>query len=227
MATIPRDRAEFIMWAKSHAEVWNGDPTGLGLDSVQTGNFVTLVNTLMADADAQQAARDAAKAATQKVNDTESITRNMAADMVRVIRGFAINTNNPNVYVDAQIPPPQPASPVPPPGQPTDFSVLLNSDGSLTLKWKSTNPEGSYNVVYMVQRRLVSENSFQFVGASGTREWVDTTLPYGTDGATYIVTAQRGTTMGTPSLQLSVSFGSLNGPTITMLSANGAPKLAA
>lgn len=212
------------MWAKSHADTWNADPTGIGLDSVQTGNFVTLVSTLMADADAQQAAKDAAKAATQKVNDTESTARNMAADMVRVIRAYASNTNNPSVYVDAQIPPPQPAAPVPPPGQPTDFSVLLNSDGSLTLKWKATHPEGSYNVIYMVQRRLVTENSFQFVGASGTREWVDTTLPYGVDGATYIVTAQRGTTMGTPSLQLNVSFGSVNGPTVTMLNA---PKLAA
>lgn len=224
MATIPRDRAEFIMWAKSHAETWNQDPAGIGLDNVQTANFQALVATLADHADAQQAAKDAAKAATLKVNDTESSTRGMAADMVRVIRGFAINTNNPNVYVDAQIPPPQPATPLPPPGQPTDFSVLLNSDGSLTLKWKATNPEGSYNVIYMVQRRLVTENSFQFVGASGTREWVDTTLPYGADGATYIVTAQRGTTMGAPSLQLNVSFGSVNGPTVTMLNA---PKLAA
>lgn len=224
MATIPRDRAEFIMWAKSHADTWNGDPTALGLDSVQTANFVTLVATLMSDADAQQAAKDAAKAATVKVNDTESTARSMAADMVRVIRGFAINTNNPSVYVDAQIPPPQPAQPLPPPGQPTDFTVGLNSDGSLTLKWKATHPEGSYNVIYMVQRRLVTENAFQFVGATGTREWVDTTLPYGVDGAIYIVTAQRGQTMGTPSLQLAVSFGSLNGPTITMLSG---PKIAA
>ena len=98
--------------------------------------------------------------------------------------------------------------PVPPPAQPTDFKVELNSNGSITLKWKARHPEGSDRVVYFVKRKLIRESAFRLVGGSGEKSYQDDTLPIGIDGASYIITAQRGNVQGQPSRQLTVTFGS-------------------
>lgn len=208
MATYPRDRAEFLRWAESHVEVFSATAAAIGLTAAQAQAFKTQVGTLRSKTTAQQAARDAAKAATQAAGDADSATRELTSDLVRSIRAFATNNNNPNVYVLAQIPAPNPSAPVPPPGQPTDFKVELNSDGSITLKWKVKHPEGSDRVVYFVQRKLINESAFTLVGGSGEKSYQDDTLPVGIDGATYIITAQRGNVQGQPSRQLTVTFGS-------------------
>lgn len=160
---------------------------------------------------AQQTARDAAKSATEAAVDADSATRGLTSDLVRAIRSFATNSNDPNVYVLAQIPAPSASQPVPPPGQPTDFKVELNSDGSITIKWKAKHPEGSDRVVYFVQRKLINEAAFSLIGGSGEKSYQDDTLPVGIDGATYIITAQRGNVQGPPSQQLAVTFGSGGG----------------
>lgn len=52
----------------------------------------------------QTKAKEAAKAATEAVVDSESALRSTASDLVRAIRSFAENGNNPGVYTIAQIP---------------------------------------------------------------------------------------------------------------------------
>jgi len=76
------------------------------------------------------------------------------------------------------------------------------------LKWKVRHPEGSDRVVYFVQRKLISEGAFALVGGSGEKSYQDDTLPIGIDGASYIITAQRGIVLGQASRQLTVTFGS-------------------
>lgn len=208
MATYPRDRAEFLRWAEAHVNVWTENAERIGITSAQSVEFKNLVGALRARTTAQQAAKDAAKAATEAARDADSETRELTSDLVRAIRSFAVNSDNPEVYQLAQIPAPNPAAPVPPPGQPTDFKVELNSDGSITIKWKAKHPEGSDRVVYFVQRKLINEAAFRLIGGSGEKAYQDDTLPVGIDGATYIVTAQRGNVQGQPSRQLTVTFGS-------------------
>lgn len=208
MATYPRDRADFLRWAEAHIDVFTTQAANIGLTPAQATAFKNQVGALRGRTTAQQAARDAAKAATEAARDADSATRELTSDLVRSIRAFATNSNNPNVYVLAQIPAPNPAAPVPPPGQPTDFKVELNGDGSITLKWKAKHPEGSDRVVYFVQRKLINEAAFRLIGGSGEKSYQDDTLPVGIEGATYIVTAQRGNVQGQPSRQLTVTFGS-------------------
>lgn len=208
MATYPRDRAEFLRWAEAHVEVWNTNAERIGITDAQALQFKNLVGSLRSRTTAQQAAKDAAKAATEAARNADSETRELTSDLVRAIRSFAVNSDNPEVYQLAQIPAPNPAAPVPPPGQPTDFKVELNSDGSITIKWKAKHPEGSDRVVYFVQRKLINESAFRLIGGSGEKAYQDDTLPVGIDGATYIVTAQRGNVQGQPSRQLTVTFGS-------------------
>jgi hypothetical protein len=208
MATYPRDRAEFLRWAEAHVDVFTSQAAAIGLTAAQATAFKNQVGALRGRTTAQQAAKDAAKSATEAARDADSATRELTSDLVRSIRAFATNNNNPNVYVLAQIPAPNPGAPVPPPGQPTDFKVELNSDGSITLKWKAKHPEGSDRVVYFVQRKLINETAFRLIGGSGEKSYQDDTLPVGIDGATYIITAQRGNVQGQPSRQLTVTFGS-------------------
>ena len=208
MATYPTNRADFLKWAEAHISVFESNAAAIGLTVAQALAFKTQVGTLRTRTTAQQAARDAAKAATLAAVDSDSATRELTSDLVRSIRAFATNANNPNVYVLAQIPAPNPGAPVPPPGQATDFKVELNSNGSITLKWKAKHPEGSDRVVYFVKRKLISESAFRLVGGSGEKSYQDDTLPIGIDGATYIITAQRGNVQGQPSRQLTVTFGS-------------------
>ena len=48
----------------------------------------------------------------EAARDADSATRELTSDLVRSIRAFATNNNNPNAYVLAQIPAPNPAAPV-------------------------------------------------------------------------------------------------------------------
>jgi hypothetical protein len=76
------------------------------------------------------------------------------------------------------------------------------------LKSKAKHPEGSDRVVYFVQRKLIDEAAFRLIGGSGEKSYHDDTLPVSIDGATCIITAQRGNVQGQPSRQLTVTFGS-------------------
>lgn len=211
MPTYPRDRQEFLNWCEAHQPIWEASAAAIGLVSAQTTLFKNNTIAMRAKVTAQTTARLAAKAATEAVVDSESVLRSTASDLVRAIRSFAENNNNPNVYTIAQIPPPQAASPVPPPGQPTDFKVELNPSGSITIKWKAKHPEGSDRVVYFVQRKLAAEANFSLLGGTGDKFYEDASFPAGIDGATYIVTAQRGQVSGPPSQQLTVTFGAAGG----------------
>lgn len=207
MSTYPRKRDEFLTWCQAHAPVWSAAPTTIGLSAPQTLAFSVAVGDLETAVLTQEIARQTALAATGTAQSREAALRNLAGDLVRTIRAFAQTTNNPNVYQLAQIPPPAAPGPLPPPGQPTDFKVELNPEGSITLRWKAAHPAGSSNVVYFVTRKFVGESGFTLLGASGERNFTDATIPFGTSSATYIVQAQRGQTSGPASQQLTVTFG--------------------
>jgi hypothetical protein len=211
MSTYPRERIEFLQWCEAHWPIWAKDPSQIGLTVDQVNAVKNATIAMRGRVTDQTAARAAAKSATEAVVESESATRDVAADAVRFIRAFAISTNDPNVYNLAQIPAPGSAAPLPPPGTPTDFKVELNAEGSITIRWKAAHPEGSYNVVYFVQRKLLTETQFRIIGGSGERAYTDDTLPFGVDGATYIVTSQRGSVQSAPSRQLTITFGSGGG----------------
>jgi len=158
---------------------------------------------------AHVAAQAAAKAATAAFYDsirTLHSAPGMGADMIQQIKTKAQITNNPNVYNLAQIPAPAVPTPTPAPGTPTDFTVALKQDGSLELKWRCPNPAGVSGTIYQVLRRASGQAEFSLVGATGSRKFIDTTLPAGASPVTYQVTAVRSTASGNPA-QFTVSFG--------------------
>lgn len=135
--------------------------------------------------------------------------------MIQTIKTFAATSDDPNVYVLAEIPAPAPPSTPPPPGTPFELSVGLLGDGSLDLKWKCNNPSGTMGTIYEV-RRAPAGGALQFIGASGVKSFSDASLPSGAaTPITYQITAVRSTARGNPA-QFIVNFGS-GGASVTAL----------
>ena len=76
--------------------------------------------------------------------------------------------------------------------------MTLLQDGSVKLIWKCANPTGSTGTIYQVYRKLGTAADFQFVGGVGIKEFQDTTIPAGTMGVVYQITAVRSTSIGEP-----------------------------
>lgn len=210
MATLPSKREELVQWCQNHAALWTTAPTNIGLTAAQVLAFKNLATMANEKVLAQEAARDAALAATKTVDSTVAQLRTEASALVVAIRSYAINTDNPSVYQTAQIPPPATPGTTPPPGQPKDFKTTINPGGTLTLDWKCKNPVGG-TTVYKVLRQLPTETGFSLLDITGDKSYTDETLPFGVDQVSYIVTAQRGSTLGPASQELTVRFGSLLG----------------
>ena len=77
--------------------------------------------------------------------------------------------------------------------------------GALQINWKCTNPPGTNGVVYEVRRRL-GLGEYTFIGAVGTKKFIDNTLPIGSSNVSYQVTGTRGNLRGVSS-SFNVTFG--------------------
>lgn len=218
MSTYPTSpRSDFLSWAAAHQQIFIDNAAAIGLTPAQATAFA-FATTGAADADlAQVQAQEAAKVATQQVNDAVDVLRGEAGDVVRSIRAFAETQANPNaIYALAQIPAPADPTPAPPPAEPKNLIVTLEpQNGNLMLKWKASNPPGTSGTAYIVKRRLPKESDFQFIGVTGTKEFVDTTLIAGPDSVQYTVQGQRGNSAGPVSQVFTVTFGRLAGGALT------------
>lgn len=154
--------------------------------------------------------------------------RDSAADLIRVIKAFAAQQQNPGtVYALAQIPEPAAPTPAPPPGRAKDFQVQLNPDGSVTLSWFAENAAISSGAYFVVSRKLPTQAMFTNLGvAPGTSSesrritFTDATIPASaaSAGAQYIVQGFRGTRPGEAGEAITVQFGIDGGGGITSAS---------
>jgi hypothetical protein len=210
MPTVPQDRVAKLEFYEVHVPIWQAVAATIGLVPASVTALSGVTEEARAAYTAHLAALDASKAATAAFYDKIRAMHNapgMGADMIQQIKNKAATTNDPNVYALAQIPAPALPAPAPAPGTPTGFTVGLLGDGSLELKWKCANPGGRGGVIYHVQRRVGSAVEWEFAGATGTRTFLDQTLPAGAASpVTYQVTAVRSTARGNPA-QFVVNFG--------------------
>lgn len=229
MGVVPDSRLGKIEFYEAHIAPWTTNAAGIGLTPAAVTALGTLTTQARAAFNAAEAARQAAKAATQNFYDKVRAMHSgpgAGQDMIDTIRVYAETKNDPNVYNLAQIPPPATPGATPPPGTPFEFTVGLLQNGALELKWKCNNPSGTQGTIYEVKRQIGS-GGFAFVGASGVRSFTDDTLPSGSAPVTYQVTAVRSTSRGNPA-QFTVNFG-IGGPgmTIASVTEGGPVKLAA
>ena len=217
MGVVPDNRLGKIEFYEAHITPWTTNAAAIGLlPAAVTALGAATTNARKAYND-HLAAQAAAKAATNAFYDKVRIMHGspgFGADMIQTIKTFAQTSNNPNVYVLAQIPPPAQGGTTPPPGTPFDFTVGLLQDGSLELKWKCSNPSGTVGTIYEVLRK-VGTGAFSFVGATGVKTFTDDTLT-GASPVMYQITGVRSTARGNPA-QFTVHFG-VGGPGLTIAS---------
>lgn len=225
-SVLPNTPLEKIQFCENHVDPWTTNATAIGTTSTAVTDLTTKTTAARAAYNAQQAAQLAAKAATGDYHMAVSAMASAASDIIKSVKAKAA-TSGDSVYTLAQIPAPALPGPRPAPGQPTDFVVQLDATGALNLAWKCPNPAGTSGTIYQVWRRIGSTGDFSYIGGSGTRSFVDATLPAGSSSVTYQIQAVRSTVVG-PWAQFNVNFGVSGGGVMTASVAEGVPaKIAA
>jgi hypothetical protein len=224
---LPQGAIDRVSWFEAHTADWSANAVAIGTTSAAVTALTTKTTAARAAYDAQQLAFEQAKAATQSFKDAVAAMTTAGAEIIKQVKAKAASGGN-AVYTLALLPVPATPAPLPPPGTPTDFTAALNPDGSLRLRWKCANPAGSSGTIYQVSRRTGGTGAaggFAAVGGTGTRNFVDATVPAGVAAVTYQVQAVRSTAAGVAA-QFVVNFG-VGGGGEAMAMVASAPKLAA
>lgn len=224
MGIVPDKLADKIAFFEQHNTPWSTNAVAIGTTTTEVTALNTRTTAARAALSAQAAAQNAAKAATVTLHDAVLAMSNAGTDIILKIKAKAA-VDGDSVYSLAQIPPPAVPGPVPAPGTPTDFKVQIQQDGSLILTWKCPNPTNATGTIYQVSRKMATATDFTIIGATGSRKFVDDSLPTNSSPITYRVIAVRSTVAGPPA-QFTVTFGS-GGDGVMTASVLQAPRLAA
>jgi hypothetical protein len=98
------------------------------------------------------------------------------------------------------------SSPARVPGTCSNFKAELLNDGSIQLTWRANNSTGMTGVTYQVWRRFGSVGEFAYLGASGEKKFIDSTIPAGMSQVQYQVRGIRPSAAGEWA-QFNVNFG--------------------
>lgn len=214
MSTLPKTRSERLDFFRSHYGPWieQASTIGLRVDQVNLMKDLTQID-IEKHAEAVQA-RNAAQAATLAWYISNDAMVELGRDLIQTIRAYAETSKDPNVYSRANIDPPRPHTPIAAPGTPTRFRTELHPTGTLGLSWACKNPKGSQGTMYEIRRSVLNTDGSRgpsvFLAAVGAKKFVDVTLPAGSKGVIYEITAARSTARGEPA-QFNVNFGRQEG----------------
>lgn len=212
MSVLPKNTDQRIQFCEEHIPTWTSAATSIGTTTAAVTDLQTKTEAARAALLSQGEKQEAAKAATADLKLAMSAMNDAVSDIIRQIKTKAAISGS-GVYTLAQIPAPAIPAPRPAPGKPYDMKVTLDESGILNLKWKCDNPAGTSGTIYQVFRRIGAAGEFIYVGGTGTKSFVDGSLPAGAAQITYQIQAVRSTAAG-PWAQFNVNFG---------VSASGAP----
>ena len=208
MAILPQSIVGRIEFLESRLAKWSLDPAGIGLDLPSITALQTATENARTALTEQGAAHAAARASTLNLHNVADVMDNLASDAIRAIKLHASQTNDPNVYVLANIPAPQPPTPAGPPKAPTELVADPNADGTVTLRWKGSVANHTF---FSLQRKLDS-GPWMPLGAMAVKTFLDTTIPTPPPTAVlYRVFSQRQNLVSEPSMLAGVSYGSGDG----------------
>ncbi len=225
MSLYPNTKTGKIGYFNSKIAPWTTNATAIGTTSAAVTDLQTKVTTAQAKLDAQIAAEQAVKTATEAATVAVAQMVEAGADIIKNIRAKAATVGGNSVYELAEIPAPATPTPVSTLGQPTDFKAELGQDGSIISRWKCANPRAT-GTVYQVWRRLDGEADFTYCGGVGTKTFTDNTVPAGTANILYKIQAVRSTAVG-PWATFNVMIGVGRGGAMMASVVEAAPKMAA
>lgn len=223
MSVVPRKKSDKVAWYAGKIAPWTTNSTAIGTTSAAVTDLNSKVTLAQSKLAAQLAAEEAARTATQAANSAVDAVGAAGADIIKAIRAKAVAVGGDSVYELAEIPDPATPAPVTTLGQPDRFTVELDAVGALNLKWKCTSPRAS-GVFYQIWRSFDGGANFTYTGGSGTKSYVDQTVPAGTPSVMYKVQAVRSTAFGPPAT-FTVLLGT--GSAGQMTASLSQPKLAA
>jgi hypothetical protein len=192
MPILPDSRLGQIQFFEDHIPVWSPTPSAIGLSALQVTTITNLTTAARNAFNAAQAARQASTNATTAYYEAVRQMRLFGGDLINSIKAFAEATSNPTVYTTAQIPPNASPTPAPAPAAPKELTTQVENDGSITLKWKVTQPAPGAEVYTVVLRQLNGTGAFTQIGDTGEKTFNDAAVPPGTSRATYMLQAKRG-----------------------------------
>ena len=206
MRLVPEGKREKISFFQSKLAPWLEHAGELGISVEAVEELEALVAEAKQAALAQAQAQSAAQAATAWFDSVVARMAKAGANIISQVRVTAA-TSGQGVYSLASIPAPAAGSPVAPPGRPTSLKFKLLSIGWLDLTWKCRNPRGSDGTTYQIYRKVDSAAGFEYLGGSGEKRFIDSTIPAGARTITYQIQACRSTGPG-ESAFFPINFGS-------------------
>jgi hypothetical protein len=227
-----------VEFCESHLPPFTANAVAIGTTALAVTDLETKTVAARAAYQAQVEAKQAAEAATNDFNMAAAAMTRACADILKQIKTKAALSGD-SVYSLANVPVPATPAPKGPPGKPVAFVATLDDSGALSFKFKCPNPPGASGTIYQVWRRIAppgGSGEFEYLGGSGTREYVDATIPAGSSQVTYQIQAVRSTAVG-PWAQFNVNFGVSGGSgsggegvtalSVTEQTPSGTPKMAA
>jgi hypothetical protein len=193
MRVVPREVAGKIAFCHAHAELWLEHAEAIGITPEMASDLQAKTEAARVAWQSQYDAMRQARAATAALKSAVAEMTEATSLIISHIRAKA-NTGG-HVYALAAIPAPKKRSPIAAPGTPFGFTVALDVNGRVTLKWKCKNPRGTSGTMYHVWRRI-GRAKFEYLGLSGGKQFVDNTIPAGSAEVRYQVQAARSTTVG-------------------------------
>lgn len=205
MAVLPDGKVAKVEFCEQHVDTFLANATAIGTTTTAVTDLQTKTQAARDAYNAQKQAQDDAKSATNTFNMAVEAMTLAVAEIIKQIKVKA-GVAGDSVYSLANIPAPAVPSPMGPLGTPTGFVATLKLTGALELKWKCTNPVGAGGTVYQVWRRSSPTAEFEYLGGSGSKIFLDSTIPAGSSQVTYQIQAVRSTTVG-DFAQFNVNFG--------------------
>lgn len=189
MGVLPDSRLAQIEWFEQRLAAWAADPAAIGLTGQQIMDLTPLVTAARAGYNAAQQARADSKSATVTFHSATESLVDTGRDLIRTIKAYAETTDDPNVYVLANVPPPSDPTPAGPPDTPTGVTGSINSDGAVVLRWEGTL---AYSTFFEILRRLEGQTEWTVIDSVGAKRYLDEGVPVGTTSVQYRVRAKRG-----------------------------------
>lgn len=206
MPILPQSDIQKVEFMEGHLALWSTNATAIGLTAAQVTAMTTATTAARTGFNGSTAAHAAAKAATANFHNLTRTMTDLASDAIKAIKLKAAQTNDPNVYVLANVPAPLPPSPPAPPEPPTDLVADPNADGTISLKWKGSVANSTF---FSVWRKLGSSPTWTNIGSTAVKTFQDSSVP-GTPvpaSITYAVRSQRNNEVSAPSVQAEVVYG--------------------
>ncbi len=188
---LPAKEAELLAWALNASTVLAANPTSYGQTAAVATQLTAKVTAFQNAMTAWTTPATRTPIALTTKRDAKAAMLNFVRPLVRQIQASPLVTDAMRTAMGITVPkiPSHPGNP----GTPSGFKAQLTATGELNLSWKCTNPTGG--TVYQVFRKLGTGEP-TYLGGSGGKKFVDSTLPAGSSQVTYQIQAVRSTAMG-------------------------------